>query len=180
MIKHLLLCAALALPSAALGDVRASYTQDGRALFSFAVPDFWSLRAGGERNVTAPGEDTARETPQIATLRPTVDPEVWMGFFSPRGIATLDAGEAYLSEIGQFLTSDPQISSISNGRIGGLPARIIKGDGRRDGRKIFFSISVLDLPGSRVAIAAGVAEAGADEAVIDEMNRIFASVRAAQ
>lgn len=180
MLRTCLFATALALASPASADMRATYTQDGRALFSFDVPDFWTVNSGGERNVTPPDEDIARPTPQVISLRPTVEPDVWMGFFSPPGVATLDEGEAYLAEIGQFLTNTPEITSNARGSVAGLPAQIIKGTGRRDGRDIVFTIAVLDLPGSRVAIASGIAEVGADPALVGQLNEIFASVRAGQ
>jgi hypothetical protein len=180
MIRPFLIGAALALAQPAIAEVRASYAQDGRTLFSFEVPDFWTLNSGGERMIQPPDEDVERPVPQVVALRPTVDPDVWMGFFSPRGVRSLDEGEAYLAEIEKFLSRTPEITSNVPGRVAGLPARIIKGTGQRDGRRITFSIAVMDLPGPRVAIAAGIAQAGADPALVDQLNAIFASVRAAR
>lgn len=178
MMKAFFLGVAILLAPPAQADMRATYEQDGRALFSFDVPDFWTVNSGGAREITPPGESTARTTPQILSLRPTVDPEVWMGFFSPPGVTSIAEGTAYLAEIGRFLSASPEITSNGPGRIAGLPARIIKGTGRRDGRDIVFTIAVLDLPGPRVAIAAAIAETGADAAIVGQLNEIFASVRA--
>lgn len=180
MIRSAAICAALALAPPALADVRLSYTDAGRALFSFDVPKFWTVETGGEQEISAPDEDVSGVTPQIVSLRPTVDPTVWMGFFSPEGVATLDEGLAYLSEIEKFLAAEPEVSSVGAGRVGGLPAQIIKGSGRRDGQTLSFTIAVVDLPGARVAIAAGVAEARTDPELIFEINRVFSSVRAGQ
>jgi hypothetical protein len=180
MLRTAALCALIALAPPALADVRVSYTDAGRALFSFDVPDFWTVESGGEREIVAPGETIARTTPQLVAMRPTVDPTVWMGFFSPDGVATLDDGLAYLAEIEKFLANDPEITSAEPRRIGGLPARILKGTGRRDGRAISFTIAVVDLPGPRIAIAAGVAEAGSEPALVSEINTVFSSLRAGQ
>ncbi|MEM1078349.1 MAG: hypothetical protein AAGI09_07465 [Pseudomonadota bacterium] len=178
MLKHALLCAALALATPASADLRISYADGDRPLFSVAVPDFWSIETGGARAISPPDEEAALPVPQIVTLRPTVEPDVWMGFFSPPGISTLEGGLDYLSEIEKFMASDPEIVSIAKDRVAGLPARVIKGTGVRDGARIAFTIAVIDLPGSRVAIAAAVAEMGAEPALIDEINRVFASMRA--
>ncbi|MEM8579726.1 MAG: hypothetical protein AAGF50_00825 [Pseudomonadota bacterium] len=180
MLRFIVTAAALAVAGPASADVRASYQQDGRILFSFDVPDFWTLDAGGERVLTPPDEDIARQIPQIASIRPTIEPDVWMGFFSPRGVATLAEGEAYLKEIGQFLTNEPDIISSLPGRVAGLPAQIIKGTGRRDRRDLSFTVAVIDLPNARVAIVSAIVEAGADQALVGQMNEIFASVRAGQ
>lgn len=177
MLKALLTVAALVAACPATADVRASYAQDGRTLFSLAVPDFWTLTAGGERVLTAPDEDFARAVPQIVAIRPTVDPDAWMGFFSPPGVATLAEGEAYLAEIGQFLTTTPTITSNAPGRVAGLPAQLIKGTGRRDGRNLVFTIAVVDLPRARVAIVAAIVEVDADPALVGQVNDVFASMR---
>ncbi|WP_424970267.1 hypothetical protein [Dinoroseobacter sp. S76] len=178
MLKHALLFAALALASPASADLRISYADGDRPLFSVAVPDFWSIETGGARAISPPGEEAALPVPQIVTLRPTVEPDVWMGFFSPPGISTLEGGLDYLSEIEKFMAAEPEITSISKGQVAGMAARIIKGTGRRDGSDIAYTIAVVDLPGARVAIAAAVAETTAAPALIDEINRVFASMRA--
>ncbi len=121
MLRFFLFAALLAGANPAAADIRASYQRDGRTLFSFAVPDFWTLTAGRERLLTPPDEDIARPIPQVVAIRPTVDSDVWMGFFSARGVASLAEGEAYLSEIGQFLTNHPKITSNTPGRVAGLP-----------------------------------------------------------
>jgi len=178
MIRLLSICACLTLAQPALADLRLTYAEEDRALFSVEVPAFWTVESGGPRTITPPGEEEARLSPQIVSMRPTVDPTVWMGFFSPDGIATVEDGVAYLAEIEKFLSSDAEVTSNGPGRVGGLPARIIKGAGRRDGQDISFTIAVVDLPGARVAIAAGVAEARADPALVFEINRVFSSMRA--
>ncbi|WP_425090203.1 hypothetical protein [Tropicimonas sp. S265A] len=180
MKRALTLCAALALATPVAADVRASYVLDGRTLFSMLIPDFWTLKTGGERLITPPDEDIARPAPQIMSAHPTVEPDVWIGAFSPRGIRTVAEGRAYLAEIGQFLTTTPEITSTGPGRIGGMAAHLIKGTGRRDGRDIAFTIAVLDLPGQNVGIVAGIAEQGADPALVAQLNETFASVRAAR
>ena len=41
-----------------------------------------------------------------------------------------------------------------------------------------FSVAMVQLPGNRVAIAVAVIEAGTDRAMFDELNNVFASLRA--
>ncbi|MDD9715524.1 hypothetical protein PVW48_02110 [Dinoroseobacter sp. PD6] len=180
MLRPVAICALFALAPPALADVRLSYSDAGRTLFSFDVPAFWTVESGGERAITPPGEEIARTTPQLVSIRPTVDPTVWMGFFSPDGVRTVEEGVDYLSEIEKFLANEPEVTSVAPGRVGGLAAQIIKGSGRRDGQAITFTIAVVDLPGSRVAIAAGVAEARADPELVFEINSVFSSMRAGQ
>lgn len=178
MFRILFCIAALAIPSLATAEVRASYAEGGRTLFSFDVPDFWDLRSGGRRSLTLPGTEEARDVPQVLSLRPTVDPTVWMAFYSPDGVRNIEEGKEYLREIGEFLSSQPEIAANRSGRVGGRTAQIIKGTGRRDGKNIQFTIAIIDLPGPRVAIGAAVAEAGTDPAFYDALNAVYDSFRA--
>jgi len=178
MFRILACIVALALPSVASAELRASYTEGGQTLFSFDVPDFWDLRSGGRRSLTLPGTEEARDTPQVLSLRPTVDPSVWMAFYSPDGVRDIAEGKAYLREIGEFLSNQPEISMNSPGRVAGRSAQIIKGTGRRDGKSIQFTIAIIDLPGPRVAIGAAIAEAGTEPAFYDELNAVYDSFTA--
>ncbi len=172
----LFLC--LGLATGASAEARASFSESGRTLFSFAVPDFWSLTAGGERALTLPGTVDARPVPQILSIRPTVDPSVWMAFYAPPGVRTMAEGRAYLAEIGQFLANAPQITDDEVRRIAGLPAEVFKGIGRRDGRDLQFVVALIDLPGARIAVGAAVIEAGAPQVSFDAVNAVFSSFRA--
>jgi hypothetical protein len=180
MIKTLAYCAALAVAAPALADLRVTYADGPTALFSLEVPEFWTLNAGGVRDISPPGEDDPRPVPQVLTLHPTVDPTAGMVAFSPPGIATVADGVAYLAEIEKFMAQEPTLTSNAPGRVAGKPAQILKGTGRRDGEAIGFTIAVVDLPGPRVAILAGIAETSADPALVATLNQIFASVRSGQ
>lgn len=180
MIRTLAFCAAALAASPALADLRVSYADGDTSLFSLSVPDFWTLNAGGVRDISPPGEDRPRSVPQVMTLHPSVEPQVWMVAFSPPGVTTIDEGIAYLREIDKFLAEDPTVTTNAPGRIAGRPSQIIKGSGRRDGKTISFTIGVIDLPGPRVAITAGIAEATADPALVFSLNEIFSSLRSSQ
>ncbi len=154
------------------------YAEGGRVLFSVEAPDFWSARTGGPRELTLPEGGEARPVPRVLALQPTTDDGAWMGFLSPPGVSTLDGARAYLREAARFLALDPDVGPTTPRRIGGLPAEVFSGTGRRDGRALRFSVALIDLPGDRVAIAAAVLEAGSDPGFVDEINAVFASFRA--
>lgn len=177
-LSAVLLLAGLVAPLPAAADATASYRENGRALFSFDVPDFWTLHVAGNRLLDDPDGGPPRRVSQVLGMEPTVDPTVWMGFVSPPGIATLAGGRAYLRDLAEFLALDPVTTPPVARRIGGLPAEVITGTGRRKGRGIQYSIAVIDLPGDRIAIGVAVIEAGTDPAAYDILNGIFASFRA--
>lgn len=178
----LALCGAFCVGAAApaLADTPVTYTEEGRALFRFDVPDFWILRTGGPREIEDTELGDARAVARVMGFRPVTDDAVWMGFVSPAGVGTIQGGVRYLQDIDKFLVKDPTTTSTSDTRIGGLPARVFRGTGHRDGKGVSFTATVIDLPQGRVAIAVAILRDGADPSYADDLNAVFASFRALQ
>ncbi len=178
--KAISLCAAIWLcgltPAAA--DTPVTYTDDGQALFQFVVPDFWALRVGGAREIEDTNLGDSRAVARVMGLRPVTDDTVWMGFVSPQGVATIDDGIQYLRDIDKFLVKDAKVTGDERRSIGGLPAQVYKGTGRRDGRGVNFTATVIDLPRGRVAVAVAVLRDDADPAYVEDLNAVFDSFRA--
>lgn len=170
----------VALPGPARADLPVTYKDGDRALFHFSAPDFWSVRAGGPRTLTPPGEDAPREVARVIGLEPTAEPHVWMGFVSPPGVRTLSGGRAYLREIGPLLVKEPSVASARSVLIGGRRAETFAGTGRRNGRGVNFTAVVIDLPNDRVAVSVVVLEAGVNPDIVTDVNAVFASFRAAR
>ncbi|WP_171122152.1 MULTISPECIES: hypothetical protein [unclassified Ruegeria] len=174
-------CAALLLGGApAVADTPITYTDQGRALFSFAVPDFWAVRTGGPREIEDTELGDPRAVARVIGVRPVTDDGAWMGFVSPAGVASINGGLRYLQDIDKFLVKDPDVSETVTTQIGGLPARVIRGTGTREGRGVNFTATVIDLPRDRVAVIIAVLRDGADPAYVDDLNAVFASFRSAQ
>lgn len=157
-----------------------TYTDSGKALFQVEVPDFWSLRTGGLRELADQDATDVRDVSRVFGLTPNAHPGVWVGLISPHGVSTLAQARDYLREIGPFLVKDAVASDPVTRRIGGLPARSISGEGRRDGKRVDFTALSIDLPGNRVAIAVVVLEQGADTDPIGDINAMLASIRPAR
>ncbi len=178
------LAACAALWAAGAAPVRAetpvTYTDAGRALFRFSVPDFWALRTGGPRDIEDTELGDARAVARVMAIRPVTDDTVWMGFVSPAGVEDIQDGERYLEDIDKFLVKDPTVTSTSDTRIGGLPARVYRGTGNRDGRGVNFTATLIDLPRNRVAVVVAILRDGADPAYVDDLNAVFASFRSLQ
>lgn len=158
-------------------DVPVTYTDAGKSLFQITVPDFWTVRTGGMRELAAPGTEDIRQTSRVIGLQPTTEPRLWMGFVSPTGVRNFDEGLAYLQDIGPFLVMDAEVDSRKSQRVGGLPANSISGRGTRDGKSVNFTAVIVDLPNGRMAVAVVVMEAGIDPNAITDVNAIFASFR---
>lgn len=163
-----------------LADTPVTYTDNGRALFSFSVPDFWAVRTGGTREIEDTQLGDPRAVARVMGIRPVTDDNVWIGFVAPAGVASIDGGLRYLQDVDKFLVKSPVVSDNVSTRIGGLPAQVIRGTGTRDGRGVNFTATVIDLPNDRVAVAVAVLRDGADPAYVDDLNAVFASFRAAR
>ncbi len=161
-------------------DTPVTYTDEGRALFRFEVPDFWTLRTGGPREIEDTNLGDARAVSRVMGIRPVTDDNVWMGFVSPSRVSSIQGGLSYLEDIDKFLVKDPTVTSTSNTRIGGRPAHVIRGTGNRDGRGVNFTATVIDLPRDRVAIGVAILRDGADPSYVDALNAVFASFRSLQ
>lgn len=168
------------MPQLASADMPVTYKDEGQALFRVSAPDFWVVRSGGQRAVTPPGLDEARLINRVIGLQPVTEKGIWVGFISPHGVRTYDEAVEYLRDIGPFLVKDAKVDSRTRVSIGGLPAARITGTGRRDGKTLYFTAFVIDLPRDRVAISIVVMESGLDPGYVADVNAIFASFRAGQ
>lgn len=164
----------------ALADTPVTYTDAGQPLFRFIVPDYWALRVGGPREIEDTSLGDARAVARVMGMRPVTDDTVWMGFVSPQGVTSIEDGVEYLSDIDKFLVKEPQITGSSRRSVGGLPAQVFRGTGRRDGRGVNFAATVIDLPKGRVAVAVAILRDGADPSYVDDLNAVFDSFRALQ
>ena len=176
-------CAALCMllfAGNAIAGTPVTYTDGSKALFQIEVPDFWSLRTGGLRELADQDATDLRDVSRVFGLTPNAHPGVWVGLISPHGVSTLAQARDYLRDIGPFLVQDAETSDPVTRRIGGLPARSIAGQGRRDGKRVDFTALAIDLPGNRVVIAVVVLEQGSDPDPIGDINAMLASIRVAR
>lgn len=165
------------LPFAVGAGTPVTYTDGNKALFQVEVPDFWSLRTGGLRELADEDAADLRDVSRVFGLSPNAHPGVWVGLISPHGVSTLAQARDYLREIGPFLVKNAEVSSPQTRRIGGLPARSIAGQGQRNGKRVDFTALAIDLPNNRVAIAVVVFEQGADADPVGDINTMLASIR---
>lgn len=175
---RLLALAATLLPGLAAADMPVIYKDGNQPLFRFSAPDFWTVRTGGRRDLTAPEHETGRGVSRVIGLQPSADPHVWMGFVAPQGVSTFAQAADYLRDIGPFLVKTPDVAGMKSARIGGLPAKTLTGTGSRNGRKVSFTAAVIDLPGPRMAVSVVVFEDGANPELVRDVNSVFASFRA--
>jgi len=165
-----------ALPAGAGTPI--TYTKDGRAIFSVDMPDFWLARSGGPRAF----EDVEVGEPlvisRVLALEPETAETAWLGMMVPDGVTTLDEAEVYITNLGKFLVEEPRRGNTFARRVGGLPARVINGTGARAGTALRFSVILIDLPGSDVAVIVALAANDAPAGVIDEINGVVDSLTA--
>lgn len=153
------------------------YEDDGTALFQLEVPDFWTLRTGGLRDLEGPDADDIRDVSRVFGMTADAHPGIWVGVISPHAVSNFDEARSYLQDIGPFLVQGAEVEEPKSLQIGGLPARKIAGTGRRDGKNVAFTALAIDLPSNRMVIAVVVLEAGVDQEPIADINRMLASIR---
>lgn len=168
----------LGLNTAAFAQTPVTYSDNGRDLFEVTVPDFWAVRTGGDRMIEDPKLGDLRAVSRIVSLRPVTQDGVFMGLMSPAGVTNIADGIAYLADIEKFLIKDPEIINTTSTRVGGLPARVVRARGKRHGRNMNITATVIDLPGPRVAVAVTALADSVDPGFADELNGVFASFRA--
>lgn len=177
--RYVIVAIASLLPLAGWAGTPVTYTDGATPLFEIEVPDFWSLRTGGLRDLANPDQaDDFRDISRVFGMTPDAHEGIWVGLVAPFGITTLSEARDYLRDIGPFLVQDASVEPPKRRTINGLKASSISGTGQRDGRDVSFTVLAIDLPGARVAIAAVVIEAGADLAPLGDVNAMLASIQA--
>ncbi|MEM9241964.1 MAG: hypothetical protein AAGB07_18485, partial [Pseudomonadota bacterium] len=113
-----------------------TYTDGGTPLFSIEVPDFWTVRTGGVRELMDTEDIGTRPVNRIIGLKPEDDDAAWMGFVAPRGVSTFAEGRDYLRDIAKHIATEPEVEQRRTAQIGGRAAEIVTAVGKRDGRSI--------------------------------------------
>jgi len=167
-------------PDHAAAQTPVTYVDQGQAVFHLSMPDFWQMRSGGFRVLDAEGPEAGRSTNRVMGFSPSGDTSALFAVVSPIDVRTLEQGQEYLADVGRFLVQDAEVSGSERRQIAGLPAVRFTGQGRREGKSVNFTATVIDLPNGRVVVAVAVLEAGATEAAVSELNAMFASIRPAR
>ncbi|MBO9477160.1 hypothetical protein J7382_06415 [Shimia sp. R11_0] len=168
----------LASAQTALAETQAIYSDASDKVFEVTVPDFWTLRVGGDRDIEASTEEGLRAVERVFGLSPENGHGVWMGLISPSRLRTLEDAKDYARNLGGQLAKTTEITGSSERRVAGYPAHIIEGTGRRNGKAIDFTVMLLDLPNNRVVVGLTVLEKGYDVSALDDVNAILQSIKA--
>ena len=162
-------------PHDARADVTAVYGVGDTQLFSIVAPDDWVVTTG--RETSAEDGERGEPFPRVLGLHPENDRSLWIGMFSPEGVADIPGAEAYIRDLDGFLVEEPKIAFERETQVEGRPAKFFRGGGVRDGRKVDFSVSLIQLPNDRVVIGVFVGEDGARDAYVGAIDGIVASFR---
>lgn len=127
------LIVAIALAGApAMGGTPVAYETDGAPVFRFEVPDNWTLRTGQDTNPKLMPAGTA-PMPRIVSMAPEAAGAgaMWVGFWSPPGVSTIEEAEAHVSRTSKTLLESSKEESREDLVIGAGPARVVLGSRRR-------------------------------------------------
>lgn len=162
-----------------LAEVTVTYETGGRNLFSVQAPDDWIVTTGGFVNQFDRETKARRDVPRVLGIAPEIDPRVWVGLFSPDGVATFEDAVTYIKSLDRTLVDDPVVAQTTDRQIGGRKARNYTGSGTRDGRHVDFTLVLIDMPGNRMVIGVVLDENGARAPYVDQLNSIFQSFKLA-
>ncbi|MDA5555566.1 hypothetical protein [Shimia sp. MMG029] len=180
--SSLVACAAagalFVIPHVAHSETEVTYADAGRNVFEVTVPDFWTLRVGGEREITPPSEDALRPVARVFGLSPESANGVWVGLMSPPQLRSLKDARDYAKSLSGQLAKTTEIVRTEERTVAGYPAFVIDGKGRRNGRSVNFTAAVLELPRNRVVVGLTVLERGYDPDALSDVNAILQSIQA--
>ncbi len=166
------------VPQFAHSETEVVYSDAGQNIFEVTVPDFWTLRAGGQRDIAPSSDDAFRPIARVFGLTPESDSGVWVGLMSPPHLRTLEDAKDYARSLSGQLAKTTEITSTENRKVAGYPAFVVEGNGRRDGRAVNFTAAVLELPRNRVVLGLTVLERGYDPNALTDVNAILQSIQA--
>lgn len=171
-------CLSVIGASAAMADSRLVYADSTESVFQVTVPDFWTVRVGGPREISPDETEELRLVERVFGLEPERGHGVWIGLISPGKFRTLDDAKAYARGLSGQLAQTTKIVDVQDRLISGRPATVITGTGRRDGRPVSFNVALLDLQNGRVVVALTVLQKGYERSALTDVNAIIQSIRA--
>lgn len=174
------LCAASAFSVVAVAadaGPRLVYETGGESLFSIAIADHWMVNVGKETPASEMPDGT-EPNPRVISLVPDrPEASLWVGFWSPLGVGSLDDATKYLIGLEGRLLENAKVESRSMLDVAGASGFILRGTGDRYGLQLEFSIAVLDLKGDRVAVFAFIGEPGEREQLQVALSSMLNSVQ---
>ena len=165
-------------PIGAQAETEVVYSDAGRDVFEVTIPDFWTLRVGGAREITPSSDEALRPIARVFGLSPETENGVWIGLISPPQLRSLEDAADYAQSLSGQLAETTEVTSRESRRIAGYPAFVLEGTGRRSGRDVNFTAAVIELPGQRVVVGLTVLERGYDPSALKDVNAILHSIKA--
>lgn len=173
-IGLLAIAAWLVSASVASAEILVTYVSEGRAYFTIAVPDDWSIRTGFEADPTAM-PDGVNPVARVVSAMPEDEEVLWLGFWVPGGVSDLDQARAYLTSLNGFLLDEPQVERTSEDEINGVQMRFLHGNGQNDGERMEFTVGLFQVAEDAVAVAILIGRPAAREAHREELQMILNS-----
>lgn len=165
-------------PIGAQAETEVVYSDAGSDVFEVTIPDFWTLRVGGAREITPSSDEALRPIARVFGLSPETANGVWIGLISPPQLRALEDAADYAQSLSGQLAETTEVTSRESRRIAGYPAFVLEGTGRRSGRGVNFIAAVIELPGQRVVVGLTVLERGYDPSALKDVNAILHSIKA--
>ncbi len=176
MLKPIvLLMSFLMLSAASHANVTVIYSQQHKAYFTLEIPDSWRVNVGSETNAaTVPAGELA--PPRVITLMPDDGSILWFGTWVPIYLHSLDAAQAYLSSLDDFLVDNPVLLKTDEVELNTMPARYFRGSGERDGKPLDFFVMLFELSTESIGIAIYIGPPETTKAHLEELRGVMKSI----
>ena len=152
-VSALIAIALLLAPASAPADT-FTYDHEGRDLFSLTFPDGWFVDTDYADEARAAGGFEGGEPEiRIVEAMPGDGTKLWFGVWVIPRASTLERGLEYVASLDGELFTDVEISEPRETALGGMRARALSGNAKRDGEEVELAV-VLFEPRPEVIAAA--------------------------
>lgn len=182
-MKHLrtfLLLASLSLgPTVAVADA-VTYTQGGRALFVFDIPDGWRVTRGIDISPEQMPEGLP-PSPRVYSIRPPDEPGLmWTGLWVPANARNAEEFGRLVRSLRPRMLENVRVTYRDERVVDGRKVNIVAGTGRRNGLELDIVFAAVQLAPDQLAVVTFIGEPQVFDRWEADLSDMLATVRPAK
>ncbi len=157
-IRSFLFLVALLLSAASAGAVEITYTQGGRALFKFDVPEGWRVTKGVDISPKQTPEGLP-PSPRIYSVRPPGEPGVmWTGLWVPANASNAKEFAALVRSLRLKMLENARVTYRDERIVNGRKVNLVAGRGQRNGIDLDIVFAAVQLTPDQLAVVTFIGE----------------------
>jgi hypothetical protein len=179
-IRSFLLLAALLLGAASAGADAITYTQGGRALFVFDIPEGWRVTKGIDISPEQMPEGLP-PSPRVYSLRPPDEPGLmWTGLWVPANARNAKEFAALVRSLRLKMLENVRVTYRDERVVNGRKVNLVAGQGRRNGLEMDIVFAAVQLAPDRLAVVTFIGEPRVFDRWEADLSDMLATVRPAK